>query len=91
MLTVYLFTGHYSQSLSAPNETTIHRNTHTKRDVAAASYLYMYMYYCADAMEIINRVSVLLATVLYKCLTARGFCAGLSCLDFQGPWASESV
>ena len=23
MLTVYLFTGHYSQSLSAPNETTI--------------------------------------------------------------------
>jgi hypothetical protein len=57
--------------------------------VAAASYLYMY--YCADAMEIINRVSVLLATVLYKCLTARGFCAGLSCLDFQGPWASESA
>ena len=42
------------------------------------------MYYCADAMEIINRVSVLLATVLYKCLTARGFCAGLSCFDFQG-------
>lgn len=59
--------------------------------MAAASYLYMYYMYCADAMEIINRVSVLLATVLYKCLTARGFCAGLSCLDFQGPWASECV
>jgi len=30
-------------------------------------------------------------TVLYKCLTARGFCAGLSCFDFQGLWASECV
>jgi hypothetical protein len=58
--------------------TTTDRKTHTKRDVAAASY----MYYCAEAMEMITFtpaftgyiVSVLLATVLYKCLTARGYC-----------------
>ena len=75
--------------------TTTDRKTHTKRDVAAASY----MYYCAEAMEMITFtpaftgyiVSVLLATVLYKCLTARGYCAGLSSLDFQGPSARECV
>ena len=62
MLTVYLFTGHYSQSLSAPNETTIR----------PSGFVFLFLE-CARA---ILKDCVFLRRVWEGAGKARGSCAG---------------